>query len=331
MRQGIKKFFPKLLIIVILFCSIALVAFSSVQRVLNSAGPLDSEILILIRSGEGLDSISKKLFQSGVIASRTMFNLKARFSGSSESLKAGEYLFLPKESINSVLERIVSHDVFGRFITIPEGLTSAQILLLIDSTVGLQGRTPSNILEGSLLPETYSYNWGESRVSLLARMEAAQDNRLEELWVDRSPGLPLNSPQDAIILASIVEKETALESERNIIAGVFINRLNKRMRLQSDPTVAYGIDPTGPLRRELRRSDLLKNNKFNTYKFYGLPPGPICHPGENSIKAVLNPKQTQNLYFVADGSGGHVFAKTLASHNRNVAKWRSIKNSDKDN
>lgn len=294
------------------------------QKAIQSPGPLTNETVVVIKPGSGLGAISGALLQAGVIDSDSVFQIHARLTGYAVQLKAGEYAFEPGISPGAVLAKIVAHDVVVRFLTIPEGLTSPQIVELIRTADGLTGDLSWSIKEGTLLPETYGYERGESRAALVRRMDSALDRTLSDLWAGRAADLPLDSPQEAIILASIVEKETSVARERPRVAAVFINRLKRGMRLQSDPTVAYGVDPTGPLGRPLRRSDLNSETPYNTYKIAGLPPGPICHPGRDAIAAVLNPEPTSELYFVADGSGGHAFAETLAAHNRNVAQWRRI-------
>lgn len=294
------------------------------QNRVQNAGPLGEETIVVIESGSGLGSVARDLQRAGIIRSDLIFRLHARLTGYAAQLKAGEYLFAPGVSPGDVLAKIVAHDVVMRFVTIPEGLTSSQIVKLIKEADGLTGDLPRSIEDGMLLPETYGYERGESRSALVRRMRIARDDVLSNLWAGRAPDLPLDSPEDALILASIVEKETSVARERPRVAAVFVNRLRRGMRLQSDPTVAYGVDPTGPLGRPLRRSDLNGETPYNTYKISGLPPGPICHPGRDAIAAVLNPEQTKDLYFVADGSGGHAFATTLAGHNRNVAQWRRI-------
>jgi UPF0755 protein len=211
-----------------------------------------------------------------------------------------------------------------RKLTIPEGLTSTQIRDILAKAEGLSG-SPLTAPEGSLLPETYDYAWGDTRAGLIRRMAAAQRTTLEALWRERQTGLPLTGPREAVILASIVEKETGAASERARVAAVFHNRLRRGMRLQSDPTIIYAL--TGGktrLGRNLNRADLAIDHPYNTYRIKGLPPGPIANPGRAALIAVLNPVKSTELYFVADGSGGHAFAKTLKEHNRNVAKWRRL-------
>ena len=202
--------------------------------------------------------------------------------------------------------------------------------MLVDAADGLSPRRTPPPAEGRVLPETYSYRLGNSRDAVVERMTAAMRDLLAELWAGRAADLPFDRPMEAVILASIVEKETSRSAERARIAGVFINRLRKGMRLQSDPTVVYGLtDGRGPLGRSLTRRDLETDHPYNTYKIKGLPPEPICNPGRASLEAVLHPMVTDALYFVADGTGGHVFAKTLAEHNRNVARWRRLRKGKK--
>lgn len=309
------------------------------QARFQEAGPLSQDTVLVIEPGSGLGRIASQLSRVGVVESDLLFRLHARASGFAGQLKAGEYVFEPGVSISEVLAKIVAHDVVVRFVTIPEGLTTPQILAVIDAAEGLTGNSldgigagigagiGEGIDEGTLLPETYGYERGESRSALIRRMAVAHEQVVADLWAGRAADLPLDSPSEAVVLASIVEKETALAEERGRVAAVFINRLRRGMRLQSDPTVAYGVDPSGPLGRPLRRSDLNSDTPYNTYKINGLPPGPICHPGQDSLTAVLNPVESKDLYFVADGTGGHAFAETLSQHNRNVARWRRIERS----
>lgn len=318
----------RLLVIFIVAAGIGLAALTGgwlwLSAHIQAPGPLEAETIVVIEPGSGLGSVAMQLQRAGIIQSDFTFRLHARFSGYAAQLKAGEYRFEPGVSPGAALAKVVAHDVVVRFITIPEGLTSSQVVDLIEGADGLTGELSKTILDGTLLPETYGYERGETRAALVRRMETALDRALADLWAGRAADLPIDSPKDALILASIVEKETSVADERPRVAAVFVNRLRRGMRLQSDPTVAYGVNPSGPLGRPLRRSDLNGDTPYNTYKISGLPPGPICHPGRDSIAAVLNPAPTQDLYFVADGSGGHAFAKTLADHNRNVAQWRRI-------
>ncbi len=212
-----------------------------------------------------------------------------------------------------------------RRITVAEGLTVAEVMDRLYQTEGLEGDITTRVSEGTLLPETYHFSYGDSRDAMVLRMRTAMDKAFEELWNRRARNLPYETAADALVMASIIEKETARADERARVAGVFVNRLRRGMRLQSDPTVVYGVtDGTGALGRPIRRSDLNNPHPFNTYVHKGLPPKPIANPGRASIEAALNPAATDDLYFVADGEGGHAFARTLTEHNRNVARWRRL-------
>ena len=212
-----------------------------------------------------------------------------------------------------------------RRLTVAEGLTTFDVLARLGATEGLKGLAPQGLGEGQLLPETYHFSYGDARADIVRRMRAAMTSAVERLWAARVPDLPLNSPAEALILASIIEKETGLAEERARVASVFINRLRAGMRLQSDPTVVYALTHgQGKLGRRLTRTDLRDQSLYNTYVHKGLPPGPIANPGIAAIAAALNPARSGDLYFVADGSGGHVFARTLAAHNRNVRRWRKL-------
>jgi UPF0755 protein len=288
-------------------------------------GPLREATTLVILPGTGLNVISRQLEGAGVIAHARLFELQARRGGQARALKPGEYQFDPGVSIVAALDKIVRHDVVVRFVTVPEGLVTANIKRILADAPGLAGDVTAEITDGDLLPETYRYEWGDSRAAIIGRMRTARDQALAELWEKRASDLPVSTPQEAVILASIVEKETGIAAERPRVAAVFINRLKRGMKLQSDPTVIYGIAPeAGDLDRPITRADLDAPNAFNTYIVTGLPPSPICHPGRAALAAVLNPIQSDELYFVADGTGGHAFAATLAEHNKNVARWRKL-------
>ncbi len=293
---------------------------------LDAPGPLSGDITLVLPRGGGVDAVARALRKAGVLADPLLFVVAARLSGADRRLRAGEYRFAAGISATAVTALLLRGETVARRLTVAEGLTTAQVLALVAATDGLAGKPPPAPPEGALLPETYHFSHGDDRAELVARMAAARDEVLAELWAGRAPGLPLDGPDQALILASIVEKETGLGAERAHIAGVFINRLKRGMRLQSDPTVAYGIAAAGaPLQRPLTRADLTVPSPFNTYLNPGLPPTPIANPGRAAIAAVMRPLATKDLYFVADGSGGHAFARTLAQHNRNVRKWRRLK------
>lgn len=289
-------------------------------------GPLAADTIVYIPPGTGLAGIAEKLSAAGAIDDPFVFRIGVTVLGVTRKLKAGEYLMPATVSMNGVVNLLLEGKTLVRRLTLPEGATIAEAIALIGQAEALEGEVGAVPPEGSLLPETYHYQRGDSRAEVVVRMRAALDSILAELWPKRAPDLPLATPHEAVILASIVEKETAIAEERPLVASVFLNRLQAGMRLQSDPTVVYGLtDGAGPLGRSLTRKDLRTPSPYNTYLIDGLPPGPIANPGRASIEAALGPAQTEYLYFVADGNGGHVFAKTLEEHNKNVAKWRKVR------
>jgi UPF0755 protein len=263
------------------------------------------------------------LKSEGAISSSSVFLIAAQVSGAARHLKAGEYAFAPHTSMAGVMDKIRRGDVVHHMVTIPEGLTSEAAVDVLEGADILTGSAPIPP-EGAILPETYEVRRGEDRAAVLQRMMDARDQLLAGLWAQRRPDLPLATPEDAVILASIVEKETALASERPRVAAVFLNRLQKGMKLESDPTVIYGLTRGVSLGRGIRESELLAPTPFNTYVITGLPPTPICNPGRASLAAVLDAPRTDELYFVADGTGGHAFSSTLEQHQKNVARWRAI-------
>ncbi len=288
-------------------------------------GPTIAETAAVIPQGSGVEAIADTLAEAGIIADPLIFRLGVRLTGLDKGLKAGEFSFPHSVSAKDAAKILIEGRTVIRRLTIAEGLTSIQVFDQLVATNGLE-ETFDVPREGTVLPETYYFSYGDTRTDIVKRMVMAMDENLGALWVQRSDGLPFKGPQEALILASIVEKETGQKGERARIAGVFVNRLNKGMRLQSDPTVVYGLnDGEGGLGRALTRTDLKTDTPYNTYTNHGLPPGPICNPGLAAIKAVLHPIITDELYFVADGNGGHVFAKTLKEHNRNATRWRKIR------
>lgn len=287
-------------------------------------GPLAQPATIVVEKGDGVEAIANKLLTAGVIFDVMVFAVGAKLTDKARKLKAGEFNFPAAISAKEALGLLEGGQTVVRKLTIVEGLSSNEIVEVLLNTEGLTGDISSVPAEGSLLPETYHFSLGDDRQALLSRMTQSMEWAAKELWEQRQPGLPLASMEEAIILASIVEKETGLARERGLVAGVFINRLRKGMRLQSDPTVAYGISPGVDLGRALSKSDLRTSTPFNTYRIDGLPPAPICNPGSAAIEAVLNPIETDYFYFVADGTGGHAFARTLDEHNHNVRAWRKI-------
>lgn len=294
------------------------------KQAFEGPGPLKVEKNVLIPRGQGLRDISDLLEREGVIRNWLVFVVGQQFTHRGEALKAGEYIFKPGVTMPQVLEAMVEGRVVQHQITIPEGLTSQQVVDRLNDSDLLSGPTRLP-LEGTLLPETYAVVRGQPRQDVIKRMSADQQKVVADIWAKRAPDLPLKSPEEMVILASIVEKETGKSDERAHVAAVFINRLNRKMRLQSDPTIIYGIvGGKGSLGRPISRTDISTPTPYNTYAIDGLPPGPIGNPGKSSLAAVANPMKSKDLYFVADGTGGHVFAETLEQHNRNVARWREI-------
>jgi len=289
-------------------------------------GPLKHETVIIVRPGLGLYAIAQELAANGIITEVFIFCLGVKFFSNPHLIKAGEYLFPSKISGRDIVKLLQAGKTVVHRITLTEGLTSSEITALLTQNKSLAGEITVQVAEGTLLPETYYFSKNDQRVNLIKRMETGLSGVMNELWQNRDANLPFKSQHEALTLASIVEKETGIPSERAHVAGVFINRLRKRMRLQSDPTVIYGItNGEWLLNRPLTRSELRKQNAFNTYTNFGLPPTPIANAGRKSIEAVLHPLKTDDLYFVADGSGGHVFARTLRQHNQNVTKWRNLR------
>lgn len=289
-------------------------------------GPLTKATRVVVPKGAGLRSIGDALSRNQVIDSALLFWASVRLQKKEDAFKAGEYLFDQGVSMRDVVEKLVEGKSILYKITLPEGLTSQQIVTLLRENDVLTGEISEIPPEGSLLPNTYTFGRGTSRPQIIERMKTAQDNALKRIWERRVGDLPIKSPEELVILASIVEKETAKADERPRVAGVFINRLRRGMRLQSDPTIIYGIfgGAGKPKDRPILQSDITGATPYNTYVIPALPPTPIANPGLAAMEAVASPSVTNELYFVADGTGGHVFAETLDAHNNNVRRWRQI-------
>jgi UPF0755 protein len=321
-RRLIRAFFGAVTTLVV----VGMVAILGAAWVYNGPGPAakaGDKTTVVLRKGASLPEIATSLEQGGAIRSSSIFITAAKAMGAARSLKAGEYEFDSRASMAQVLDAIRHGRIVRHWITIPEGLTSDMVMDILTKSDLLTGSaaTPP---EGASLPETYEVQRGEDRAVVLKHMMDDRDRLLNKLWVNRQSGLPYQSKEEAATMASIVEKETGVKGERPQVAAVFINRLRTGMRLDTDPTVIYGISRGRPLGRGLRRSELDAFTPYNTYKITGLPPTPIANPGRAALEAALNPAKTNDLYFVADGTGGHVFASTLEQHNANVAKWRQI-------
>lgn len=277
-----------------------------------------------IPAGASVSSVADKLEAEGLISSASGFVLQARIFGSDAPIQAGEFLLTPDMSQGDILAAFQSGDVIRRFVTIPEGMPSILVWERLMAEELLTGEIDVPP-EGSILPDTYAFERGQSRKSLVEQMQAAMDRALAEEWAKRGPGIAVDTMRDALILASIVEKETGKPEERGMVAGLYSNRVRTGMKLQADPTIIYPITKGKPLGRRIRQSEIAAVNGYNTYTRVGLPEGPITNPGRDSIAAVLNPDKTSALFMVADGTGGHWFADTLEQHNANVAKWYAIR------
>jgi UPF0755 protein len=298
----------------------------------DRAGPLAAPKMIVVRKGEGAREVAQRLEAEGVIASQHLFvgryvarSISAWFGGRPLQIKAGDYLFEPGQSMRAVGEELDEGKSVLIAVSIPEGLTSHQIVDRLKSEPVLSGDIAAVPAEGVLLPDTYKVPRGMARQAVLDMMQAEGRRLLEQAWAARQPGLPLKSPIEALILASIIEKEAGRKDERDRIAAVFINRLRQGMRLQSDPTILYGLERGQTAwGRPILKSEIQGRTAHNTYQIAGLPPTPICNPGRASVLAALSPASTKELYFVADGNGGHIFSETIKDHNAAVANWRKL-------
>ncbi len=302
----------------------AIVAAFLVVQGWGGSGPAPRTLTVQVAEGSSLSAAARELERAGAITSASRFRLLARVFGSGEPIKAGEYRIPPHTSPSDILKMLQGGKVLQRLVVVPEGYPSVLVHDALARADGLTGSVPVPA-EGSVLPDSYAFQRGDTRASVVARMQKAMREYLAAAWAKRKPGIAVTTPEQAIILASIVEKETGKPSERRTVAAVYANRLKRGMPLQADPTVIYPITRGRPLGRRILRSELQAKNGYNTYAEAGLPVGPIANPGRASIDAVLDPAQSNALYFVADGTGGHVFAETLDQHNANVRKWYAIR------
>ncbi|AMK18375.1 MULTISPECIES: endolytic transglycosylase MltG [Sphingobium] len=310
----------------ILAIGLAVAAFVAFRFVYgwSEAGPAPRDITVLVPEGATVADTAVLLKQAGVVRSADAFLTRTKVFGRGKSIKAGEFL-IPKGASNSEIFSILqSGKTLARLVTIPEGMPSILVHERLMANDQLTGEVAIPA-EGSVLPDSYAFDKGESRAAVLKRMQDAMTRTLAKLWAERAPNTAAKSPEQAIILASIVEKETGVPSERPMVAGVYGNRLKTGMMLQADPTIIYPITKGKPLGRRIKKSEIAAVNDYNTYAMTGLPKGPIANPGRLSILAVLHPAETKALYFVADGKGGHIFADTLDQHNQNVRKWFEIR------
>jgi UPF0755 protein len=290
----------------------------------HAEGPSEREVTVVIKPGSSIRLAAVQLQKGGVIKSADAFVNRARIFGGTGTIKAGEFLIPPGASNADVLSILTGGKTVQRMVTVPEGMPSIMIYERLMANDMLKGdiAVPA---EGSVLPDSYAFEKGEGRAQLVQRMQAAMKQAMAELWPNKSADSAVKTPEEAIILASIVEKETAKKTELPMVAGVYSNRLKQGMMLQADPTIIYPMTKGKPLGRRIRQSEIAAVNDYNTYSMVGLPKGPIANPSRAAIEAVLNPEKTKALFFVADGQGGHVFANTLEEHNANVEKWYAIR------
>ena len=291
----------------------------------DAPGPYTTEQRIYIERGWATSAVAQQLERQGLIEDPLVFRLLAKIEKKGGRIRAGEFAAPAKASTRALLTLLTEGPTIVRRFTVPEGALTVEALAIVQAARGLTGDLPTGIPEGALLPETYHYSWNDSRVDVIARMRNAMAAAVQAVMATKPANHPVKTAADLVTLASIIEKETGFGEERALVSGVFVNRLRKGMLLQSDPTTIYAITRgAGPLGRGLRRSELALKVPYNTYQSAGLPPGPIANPGKAALMAAANPAMTDALYFVADGTGGHAFAKTLRQHNRNVRKWRII-------
>lgn len=305
---------------------VAVGSFFYFNNLVSSPAKFSEDKLVEVPKGASVIKTANVLKQESIIDNVFLFRVLAKVLAKDTKLQAGEFQFPAHSSMLDVLEIIVDGKTYQRQVTIPEGLTVKQIFEKLNEIESLTGEITIDAKDGELLPNTYNYSKGDSRDGIVDRMKISMEFAIDELWEERQANLPIKNKKEAIILASIIERETALVSERGKVSSVFVNRLRKRMRLQTDPTVIYAIsNGYGEINRKLYTKDLQVNSPYNTYKNYGLPVGAISNPGRESIEAALNPEDTKYLYFVASGDGGHRFAKTLTQHNKNVQQWRNLR------
>ncbi|CAN1566129.1 COG1559 Aminodeoxychorismate lyase [Sphingomonadaceae bacterium] len=287
-------------------------------------GPSEREVTVIIKPGSSIRLAAGQLEKGGVIRSADAFVNRARIFGATSTIKAGEFLIPAHASNSEVLSILTGGKTVQRMVTVPEGMPSIMVYERLMANDRLTGDIPIPA-EGSILPDSYAFQKGEARAAVVMRMQKAMEKTIDELWPERSRDTVVKTPQQAIVLASIVEKETSKKSELRMVAGVYSNRLRTGMMLQADPTIIYPITKGKPLGRRIRQSEISAVNDYNTYSMVGLPKGPIANPSRAAIEAVLNPEKTDYLFFVADGKGGHIFAETLQEHNANVEKWYAIR------
>lgn len=327
-RNQIIIFLNFIMTLAVAVCVLAVVGFYYMITAYQAPGPLPNNTNFVVRNGAGLAEIATALERNGIVSDARVFRyMTATYLDDDDTLKAGEYEIKAGASMKDIMQLLRSGKSILYSVSLPEGLTVMQMFKRLAEDPVLEGDLPAELPpEGSLRPDTYKFSRGTRRAEIIAQMAAAQTKLVDQIWERRAPELPLKSKSELVILASIVEKETGKADERAHVAAVFFNRLKKNMRLQSDPTIVYGLfgGEGKPADRPIYQSDLQKETPYNTYNIRGLPPGPIANPGRAALEAVANPWKSDDLYFVADGNGGHLFAQTLDEHNANVRRWRRI-------
>ncbi len=315
----------------------AVFVFFFFSSAMSRPGPSAEDRAFVVERGASGAAIASNLQEQGFITDGLLFRIANRVYGGGETLQAGEYQIPARASVREIVEMMTSGDALQHAITFPEGITIAAVMRIIEESDVLTGDMPEAPPEGSILPDTYHVQRGMTRAALLQLMQEAHDEAVAEIWAERAPNLPITTVEDFVTLASIVERETGIAAERPMVAGVFINRLRIPMRLETDPTIIYGVCIRFPQRcrdgrlvdaqgnrRTIRQSEIELDTGYNTYRIDGLPPTPIANPGRAALEATANPATTNAIFFVADGTGGHLFAATLAEHQANVRRWREI-------
>lgn len=327
-RSQLVIFLNFLMTMVVAVCLLAVGVVYYMISTFQEPGPLEANTHFMVRPGNGLAEIANNLERNNIISDARVFRyVSATYLRDGQTLKAGEYEIKAKASMKDIMDTLEEGKSILYSVVLPEGLTVKQMMMRLNDDPVLEGDLPAELpAEGSLRPDTYKFSRGGKRTDIVQQMKVAQQRMIDQIWERRDPDLPIKTKQEFVVLASIVEKETGKDDERAHVASVFINRLNRGMRLQSDPTIIYGIfgGDGKPSDRPIYRSDLQKQTPYNTYQIKGLPPTPIANPGRAALEAVANPWRTKDLYFVADGTGGHVFAPTLEEHNANVRRWRRL-------
>ncbi|GAM99689.1 protein YceG like [alpha proteobacterium U9-1i] len=336
-RGGFWGFFSLLIGLGIIVAAAALVAVFAFNAEATRAGPAQADAAFTVERGQSAAAIGSALESQGLIRDALLFRIATRAFAQGQSLQAGEYEIEAGASLRDIVRKMAEGDVIDHSITFAEGITISGVMRIIGESEYLTGDLPEAPPEGSILPETYHVARGMTRAALLQQMRDARDAALAEIWEGRQPNLPITTPEELVTLASIVERETGVAAERPLVAAAFVNRLRRPMRLESDPTIIYGVCRQFPTRcrdgrlidaqgnpRVIRASEIALRNPYNTYQIDRLPPTPIANPGRAALEATANPADSNAIFFVADGSGGHAFAATLAEHNANVARWRQI-------